>query len=94
MVLAPLSAEEDANSIFNVFPNPTEANITVSLKVVSNKPTNIEIVDLQGRSMLKSIIKSGQNQEVIEMEKLPTGTYFIHAQQDDKQSVKKVMKIK
>ena len=93
-VLAPLSAEEDANSIFNVFPNPTEANVTVSLKVVSNKPTVIELVDLQGRSILKTVIKGGQSQEVIEMEKLQAGTYIIHAQQDDKQSVKKVMKIK
>lgn len=93
-VLAPLSAEEEANSIFNVFPNPTESNVTVSLKVASNKPTNIELIDLQGRSILKTIIKSGQNQEIIEMDKLPAGTYLIHAQQDDKQSVKKVMKIK
>ena len=61
---------------------------------VSNKPTTIELVDLQGRSILKTIIKSGQSQEVVEMEKLSTGTYFIHAQQDDKQSVMKVMKIK
>lgn len=93
-VLAPLSAEEEANSIFNVFPNPTESKVTVSLKVTSNKPTNVELIDLQGRSILKTIIKSGQNQEIIEMDKLPTGTYLIHAQQDDKQSVMKVMKIK
>ena len=93
-LLEPLSAEEEANSIFNVFPNPTESNVTVSLKVTSNKPTSIELVDLQGRLVLKSIIKSGQYQEVIEMDKLPAGTYLIHAQQDDKQSVKKVMKIK
>lgn len=93
-ILAPLSAEEEANSIFNVFPNPTESNITISLKVVSNKPTLIELIDLQGRSILKSIMKSGQNQEVIEMQNLPVGTYLIHAQQDDKQSMKKVMKIK
>jgi hypothetical protein len=93
-VLAPLSAEEEANSIFNIFPNPTESNVTVFLKVISIKPTNIELVDLQGRIILKTIIKSGQNQEVIEMDKLPAGTYLIHAQQDDKQSVKKVVKIK
>lgn len=93
-VLAPLSAEEEANSIFNIFPNPTESNVTVFLKVISIKPTNIELVDLQGRIILKTIIKSGQNQEVIEMDKLPAGTYLIHAHQDDKQSVKKVVKIK
>ena len=93
-VLEPLSAEEEANSIFNAYPNPTESNITISLKVVSNKPTNIEVIDLQGRSILKTVIKSGQVKEIIEMDKLPIGTYLIHAQQDDKQSVKKVMKIK
>lgn len=93
-VLAPLSAEEEANSIFTVFPNPTETNIMVSFKILSNKPTSIELVDFNGRSIMKTILKSGQNQEVIEMEKLPAGTYLIHAQQDDKQSVKKVMKIK
>lgn len=93
-VLSTLSAEEEANSIFNVFPNPAETNITISMKVISNKSTNVELVDFQGRSILKTIIRSGQNQEVIEMGKLPAGTYLIRAQQDDKQSVKKVMKIK
>jgi hypothetical protein len=93
-VLAPLSAEEEANSIFSVFPNPMESIITISLKVTSNKPTNIELVDLQGRSILKTIIKGGQNKEIIEMDTLPAGTYLIHAQQDDKQSMKKVTKIK
>jgi photosystem II stability/assembly factor-like uncharacterized protein len=93
-ILAPLSAEEEANSIFNVFPNPTELNVTVSLKVPSNKATTIEMVDLKGNSIIKTILKNGQNQEVIDMEKLPAGTYLIRAEQDEKQSVKKIMKIK
>jgi hypothetical protein len=37
---------------------------------------------------------AGQNQVVIDMEKLPAGTYLIHAMQDGKESVKKVVKIK
>jgi photosystem II stability/assembly factor-like uncharacterized protein len=93
-ILAPLSAEEEANSIFNVFPNPTELNVTVSLKVPSNKTTTVEMVDLQGHSIIKTILKGGQTSEVIDMQKLPAGTYLIHAEQDDKQSVKKVVKIK
>ncbi len=93
-VLAPLSAEEEANSIFTVFPNPTALNITISLKVPSNKATTLEMVDLQGRSIIKTILKGGQTSEVIDMEKLPSGTYLIRAEQDDKQSVKKVLKIK
>ena len=93
-VLAPLSAEEEANSIFTVFPNPTESNMTISLKVVSSKPTNIDLIDSQGRIILRTIIKSGQSQEVVEMAKFPVGTYIINAQQDDRQSVKKVLKVK
>jgi predicted secreted protein len=93
-VLAPLSAEEDANNIFNVFPNPTEYNVTITLKIPSNKPTEVEMIDLQGKSVFKTLMKGGQTSEVINMEKLPAGTYVIHAQQDEKQTTKKVVKIK
>jgi photosystem II stability/assembly factor-like uncharacterized protein len=93
-IIEPLSAEEEANSIFNVFPNPTESNITISLKVPSNKTTNVEMTDLRGGIIMKTIIKSGQTSETIELEKYPVGTYLIRAIQDEKQSVKKVIKIK
>ncbi len=93
-IIEPLSAEEEANSIFNIFPNPTESNITISLKVPSNKTTNVEMTDLQGRMIMKTLMKSGQTSETIELEKYPVGTYLIRAIQDEKQSVKKVIKIK
>lgn len=93
-ILTPLSAEEEANSIFNVFPNPTEANVTVSLKIPSAKVTQLELIDLQGKTLQKSTIKAGQNQETIDMEKLPAGTYLIHAVQDGRESVKKVVKVR
>ncbi len=93
-VLEVLSAEEEANSIFNVFPNPTEASVTVSLKIPSAKVTQLELIDLQGKILQKSFIKGGQNQEIIDLEKLPAGTYLIHALQDGKDSVKKVIKVR
>lgn len=93
-ILTPLSAEEEANSIFNVFPNPTEANITIYLKIPSAKVTQLELIDLQGKILQKSTIKVGQNQETIDMEKLPAGTYMIRAVQDDKNTVKKVVKVR
>ena len=93
-VLEVLSAEEEANSIFNVFPNPTEANITVSLKIPSAQATQLELIDLQGKIIQKATIKTGQKQELIDMEKLPSGTYFIHAIQNGKDDIKKVVKIK
>jgi photosystem II stability/assembly factor-like uncharacterized protein len=93
-IIEPLSAEEEANSIFSVFPNPTENNITISLKIPSNKTTNVEMTDLQGRIIMKTLIKSGQTSETIDLEKYPVGTYLIRAIQDENQSVKKVIKIK
>jgi len=93
-ILEPLSAEEEANSLFNVFPNPTEANVTISLKTPSNKTTNIEIRDALGKLVLKGNIKIGQTSEVINLENLSSGVYLIQAQQDEKQSVKKIVKIK
>lgn len=93
-VLEPLSAEDEANSIFNVFPNPTESNITVSLKIPSNKTTTVEVRNSQGNVLSKSTIKSGQTSETISLEHLSTGVYLIQVQQDEQQSVKKIVKIK
>jgi trimeric autotransporter adhesin len=93
-VLAPLSAEEEANMIFNVFPNPVEANVTVSLKVPSPKSAAVELIDLQGKVLQKLNMRPNQSEEMINMESLSAGTYLIHVVQDGKESVKKVIKIK
>ncbi|MDZ7898563.1 MAG: T9SS type A sorting domain-containing protein [Arcicella sp.] len=93
-VLAPLSAEEEAGTTFNVFSNPAETNVTVSLKTPSIKITELELIDLQGKILLKINLRAGQNQEIVNMENLSAGTYLIHLMQDGKDNVRKVIKIK
>ena len=85
-IIEPLAVEEETSSIFNVFPNPTESNITISLKVPSNKTTNVEMTDLQGRIITTPLIN---NANIINVSQLPAGLYFMQLSfKEDTQIIK------
>ncbi|MBO6027488.1 MAG: T9SS type A sorting domain-containing protein [Bacteroidales bacterium] len=54
-----------------VYPNPTSGLINIDI----DETTNIELMDLQGRIIAKHLVKQGVN--IINLEKLPEGLYFI-----------------
>lgn len=58
---------------FNIHPNPTSADLTVTYK---GDPTTYTITDLSGKTLLQGELKKGSQQ--LPTSVLAKGTYFIH----------------
>ena len=72
----------------SVYPNPTEAVVSLDLGIINN--AIIKITDINGK-VLKQILSNNQI-ESFDFEVYPTGLYFINVTADSKTSTLKVMK--
>jgi len=78
----------DNSNVFNVFPNPTRGQIEV--KIESNyKDIKLTVINLLGVEVF-----SITNQSVFNIELLPSGTYFLKYEIDNKVGIKKIIKTK
>ena len=62
--------------ILSLHPNPTTGEIIVNLPE-SALGTDLELLDLEGRTLLK--VKIQQTETTLNLASFPTGTYFLHA---------------
>jgi Metallo-peptidase family M12/Secretion system C-terminal sorting domain/Two component regulator propeller len=83
----PLNAQEMG---IEVFPNPTEQSVILSLGKIINTKTNAELIDSQGKTFFQQEIK--EEKTTISLQAIPAGTYFIRVLQGDKVLVKKIIK--
>ena len=71
--------EEGVNSVFGIYPNPTNGQITVDLKRADN--AIMEVYDLNGRRVLQDRIDSQTQQ--FDLSELPTSVYMVKVQTGD-----------
>lgn len=71
-----------------IYPNPSSSFIAIQSK--ENKKLDIEIVNMQGRSVIKSTVSSD---EKINISQLPTGQYMININEGQRRVVEKFTKL-
>ena len=61
-----------------IFPNPTDSEINISFDVLQSSQMSVELTDLQGKVIQKSIIHAneGGNLIILPVESLSSGSYF------------------
>lgn len=76
-ILAPLAIEDnEANTIFTIFPNPTAADLTIENHTNQAIKTQLILRDLNGKKLLhKSWVITEKEQ--ISLQEFPSGTYFL-----------------
>lgn len=80
--------ENNLNTSFNVYPNPTEGNLTIELGE-TEKQVNIEVTDLNGRVIYQ---ESNLIEDQIELSlDKPAGIYFVNLSSKDEMEVFKVV---
>ena len=62
---------------FNIYPNPTSDLLTVEYSKISNERMMMEILDLNGITIMKQSLISTQNKLEINTSELPAGQYLI-----------------
>jgi IgA Peptidase M64/Secretion system C-terminal sorting domain len=73
-----------------VFPNPTEQSITITLEKVIKGNTYLELIDIQGRLLLQREITEEKTN--VNLQNFPAGTYLLRVLQGEKVLVRKVVK--
>ena len=77
------SGLEDLNAVdISFFPNPTKSEITFSQAI-----EKVEVIDLTGKAIL-----TFTNAKTINIESLPAGTYYLRLTNEEKTSMRKVIK--
>ncbi len=69
--------EELHASDVSIYPNPTNGSITVKLDGEAGKRYGIRIVDLQGKELMEQKQLHYNREEMVNLEKLPAGSYLI-----------------
>lgn len=87
-------SELERDLALKVFPNPANAETTISLNLRQGQSVNLELVDIFGKSLQKSVLTNypaGNQLVKLSTENLPAGTYLIRISSGSQQMVKKLM---
>lgn len=68
------TAEIDVNVQYEVFPNPSDGYVELGVASGYNKRTNVEVLDLKGRTILKREL---QDDLIIDLSEFQSGMYII-----------------
>lgn len=75
-----------------VFPNPNRGNFTVKFDNHSNLNVNIQVTDIQGRSVYQNQFAAQDLfQKEIQLPNVPTGVYMVKVSNGEFQEVKKIL---
>ncbi len=86
---------EDLKSFeaFSVSPNPFTSTLTLEIEVNTLTEINIQILDVTGKILHSKLINiNGKATEILKLEKLSTGIYFVNLVTDEGTITKKVVK--
>ncbi len=84
--------ETELNISLSVFPNPTMDNLTLQISDYNNEKLSYQLFDIQGKQLSNGQIVAQQTQ--INMNSLPTATYFINVVNQENKKVQSFKIIK
>ena len=74
--------------IFNIYPNPVEQQLNIDFK--DNSEKNLEIYDLQGRSLLSLNINADSDNISLDVSQFSTGIYFLQIESESSLYTKQI----
>ena len=89
-----LATDEEIPSFdIEVYPNPTEDNLIISMPSQINSPITVKMTNILGRLIKNYDLEQGKKQ-IIDVKTLPEGMYFLVFETNGKRVVKKIIKNK
>ena len=83
-----LSVDEYSTDDFALYPNPASSIVNIKLKNPSSGNTSVEIIDVQGKTVIQNTINETLQLNVKNIE---AGLYFVKLKQNSKQTIKKLI---
>lgn len=82
---------EDLNTLFNVFPNPADKEMTIELPVTPTKRTTLKMYDQMGKMVEETFFEKGDSRKTIDTNPLSGGMYLIQVESEKGVLRRKVM---
>ncbi|MCX6294504.1 MAG: T9SS type A sorting domain-containing protein [Bacteroidetes bacterium] len=85
----------DANTMVNVYPNPSNGNINVELKLASSQNVSIKVMNILGETVsIKMLSNSSSGNYNIDLSAQAEGIYFVEVKSATEKSITKIIVIK
>jgi hypothetical protein len=83
-----------ANTSLNVYPDPVNDNLIISLTTLGKSEWNIILYDVLGQTILRTTMSStsGNNQKQLDFSKISKGVYTLELQNKDEKLIRKIVK--
>lgn len=81
---------EETETSWSFYPNPSSEILNIRLPNTAFSNAMVSITDLQGRTVLKQTVNSGQSEFLIQLNPIAAGTYILHIQQNGKRVGSKI----
>ncbi len=75
-----------------LYPNPSKNFFSIHFDKLQNKDVNVEVIDLAGKTVLSSIIKSNQFDQDINVQSLSNGIYLVRFSNEEFTTTGKIVK--
>ncbi|GAB2630182.1 hypothetical protein GCM10027035_25870 [Emticicia sediminis] len=83
--------EENPNFNIEVYPNPTEEKLFISIPPQINIPIDVKMIDISGK-LMENYDFSTSNNKYIDLKSFQTGIYYLVFEMQGKRIVKKIIK--
>jgi len=76
-----------------LYPNPAKELVNIRIDKMATQDIDMQIIDVNGRMLMRRILPAGQNLWVLDLEGLPMGTYWMRLLQNNREiGVKSMIK--
>jgi hypothetical protein len=86
----PSSIEENTESYYNIFPNPTEGPVQLNFNNMTEEQISADVYDINGK-LIGSYTRDNGSIE-FDLSSMPSGTYIVHLRINDKVFPSKLIK--
>ena len=90
IVTNPTGINDPNYGLVELYPNPTSGELTIELNKQFDKKTKLSIYDTSGKIFLNENVS--WHKKTVNLQKYPSGTYFISISSDEKNIVRKIIK--
>jgi hypothetical protein len=80
---------------FSIFPNPSNGKTMLDFGLMKEQEVKIVVMDMQGKILIQKIntYKVGNNQAILDLSELSSGTYFIQFEHSEFIQIKRMVKM-
>ena len=86
--------ENSTSDVFIIYPNPSHGLFTLDYEIWKGKDFEIDIFDVSGKKIIERHVGGSKGKELLDLQNLDPGIYFIHIRQNGTLQVKKIVVLK